>query len=190
MNLQAFIESYGYVAVFAGCLLEGETMLVLGAVSAHLGYLALPYVIGIAALAAFIGDQGWFLLGRRYGPRLYERFPRIAARAREASGRVDRQGNWLVVLMRFAIGMRTAIPIAIGAGAMTHARFVVLNAVGAVLWAITFGVVGYVFGAAVTTALDEARHEAEIVLGIVLVATGLFFVVRYFRARHRQRMSS
>jgi membrane protein DedA with SNARE-associated domain len=185
LNLQALIEYYGYLAIFVGCLLEGETVLVLGAVSAHLGYLKLPWVIAIAAVAGFLGDQLWFLVGRRYGPAAYQRFPRIAKHAREASERLDRNADWVVMLMRFMVGMRTAIPIAVGAGRMSHARFVALNAVGAVLWATTFGVAGYVFGAAVTRSLDKALHEAEIVLGIALVAMAVYFAVRYLRARQR-----
>jgi len=185
LNLQAAIESYGYLAIFVGCLLEGETVLVLGAVSAHLGYLKLPWVIALAAFAGFLGDQLWFIVGRHYGPAVYQRFPRFAKHAREASERLDRNADWVVMAMRFMVGMRTAIPIAVGAGRMPHARFVALNALGALLWATTFGVVGYVFGAAVTRSLDKAMHEAEIVLGIALVAMAVYFIVRYLRARRR-----
>lgn len=185
MNLQSFVESYGYLAVFVGCLFEGETMLVLGAVSAHMGYLDLARVVGIAAIAGFIGDQAWFTIGRRYGPQLHARFPTFAQHARVASARIDAQGTWLVIMMRFAIGMRTAIPLALGAGSMSHLRFVVLNAIGAVIWAVAFGTAGWMFGNVVTRVLDKAWHDLEIVLAIAAVPVLLFLAVRHFKARTR-----
>lgn len=185
MNLQSFIESYGYLAVFVGCLFEGETMLVLGAVSAHLGYLDLARVVGTAAVAGFIGDQAWFSIGRRYSPQLYARFPRLAERARSASARIEAQGAWLVIMMRFAIGMRTAIPLALGAGSMSHLRFLVLNAIGALLWAGAFGAAGWIFGNVVTRVLDKAWHDLEIVLVLAAIPVLLFLAVRHYKARTR-----
>ena len=44
-SLQSLIEHYGYFAVFLGCFLEGETVLVLAGFAAHMGYLSLPGVI-------------------------------------------------------------------------------------------------------------------------------------------------
>ena len=71
--LQAFIENYGYFAVFAGCFFEGETVLVLAGFAAHLGYLSLPWVAATAAAAGFCGDELFFTLGRHYGADLFRR---------------------------------------------------------------------------------------------------------------------
>jgi len=42
VDLQSIIENYGYAVILLGTFLEGETILVLGGVAAHQGYLALP----------------------------------------------------------------------------------------------------------------------------------------------------
>jgi len=64
VSLSGLIADYGYVALFAGTLLEGETVLILAGFAAHQGYLQLHWVIGIALLGGFLGDQFYFWLGR------------------------------------------------------------------------------------------------------------------------------
>ncbi len=65
MTLEILIRNYGYWAVLVGTFLEGETILVLGGLSAHLGYLKLPWVIAAAFCGTLPGDQLYFFLGRR-----------------------------------------------------------------------------------------------------------------------------
>ena len=76
--VQAFIEQYGYLAVFLGGLGERLTLLVRAGFAAHMGYLALPSVIGVAAIAGFLGDQALYAIGRRWGDAFFRRFPRFA----------------------------------------------------------------------------------------------------------------
>ena len=77
MDLPALIQQYGYLAVFFGSVLEGETLLVLAGIAAHRGYLSLQWVVAIAAVGAFIGDQTCFLIGRLLGQRVLARWPRL-----------------------------------------------------------------------------------------------------------------
>jgi hypothetical protein len=67
MEAAALIARYGYAAVFAGTLLEGETLLLLAAYAAHRGYLDWATVVVVAWLGATLGDQLWFALGRYRG---------------------------------------------------------------------------------------------------------------------------
>lgn len=69
MDFAALIQQYGYVVVFVGSVLEGETLLALAGVAAHRGYLSLQWVMAVAAAGAFLGDQLCFLIGRRLGGR-------------------------------------------------------------------------------------------------------------------------
>ena len=123
MDVAQLIEQYGYAAVALGSFLEGETVLVLAAVSAHLGYLDLPTVLALAAVFAFLGDSVYFFAGRRFGPRLMQRFPALG----RAVPRVDRfVGRWhalAVIVLRFTYGLRIAGPIVLGAGRMRTRTF-------------------------------------------------------------------
>jgi membrane protein DedA with SNARE-associated domain len=191
MTLQGFIETYGYVAVFIGCFLEGETVLVLAGFAAHLGYLSLPSVISIAALAGFCGDETAFLLGRRYGPRLVARSPRLARAQPLILEKLTRHATWVVFMLRFAWGLRIASPLVIGATGLPAMRFALPNAAGAVVWAIVIGGAGYAFGAAFSGLIEHAKKYEAIAFGILAVLaitiTWIGKVLRLFPLADRAR---
>ena len=80
-GVEALISDFGYVAVFIGTFLEGETILALGGLAAAHGYLSFWTIVGVAIAGAFLGDQACFFFGRRYGPGILRRFPKLAAKA-------------------------------------------------------------------------------------------------------------
>jgi membrane protein DedA with SNARE-associated domain len=170
MTLPAFIEQYGYLAVFLGCFFEGETVLVLAGFAAHLGYLWLPWVVAVAAVAGFCGDELAYLAGRVYGPRLAARWPRLDAAQRRVAEKLAGHAFWVVFLLRFAVGFRIATPIAVGASGMPALRFALPNAAGALVWAVSFGAAGYAFGTAFTAALEHAKRYEEIAFAVLAAA--------------------
>jgi len=182
-TLQSLIEHYGYLAVFVGCVLEGETVLVLAGFAAHLGYLSLPAVIATAAIAGFIGDQVLYGIGRRWGERIFASHPTLAALRPRAKELVDRHGAWAAFGLRFLVGMRLAGAIAIGASGFPQRRYLPANAAGAIVWAVLIGCAGYAFGQAFTLFLERARH-LELAAFAVLLALGS---VTVFMLRRRKR---
>jgi membrane protein DedA with SNARE-associated domain len=185
-TLQSLIEQYGYVAVFLGCFIEGETVLVLAGFAAHLGYLAFPAVVATAMAAGFLGDQVLYFVGRRYGDRVFERVPFLARARPHAVALLDRWGGRLAFLVRFMVGMRIAGPIAIGAAGFPYLRYVFPNAAGAVVWATTIASAGYVFGHAFTVFLERARHyELAAFALLAAVALGVFAWRRRRAARRK-----
>jgi membrane protein DedA with SNARE-associated domain len=167
VTLQTFIENYGYVAVFVGCFAEGETILVLAGFAAHLGYLSLPWVMTTAAVAGFCGDQLAYFAGRRFGPRLLAWSPRLAAAQPVIAEKLATHATWVVFVLRFAVGLRIASPIVVGASGLPILRFMLPNAAGAIVWAVLIGSAGYAFGAAFTRMLEHAKHYEEIAFAII-----------------------
>lgn len=168
MEPAQFITEYGYLAVFIGTILEGETILVLAGYAAHQGYLALPLVLGTACLGGALGDQMFFLFGRCFGTALLGRFPRMAARAARVDALLLRYQSWVIVGFRFMYGLRVAGPIAMGIGKVAGTRFVLFNSLGAALWALTVGGAGYLFGRTLQLAFDGMKiHEGWAVLALV-----------------------
>lgn len=90
----------------AGCLLEGETILVLAGLAAERGYLHPFGVVVVASVTAFIGDQILFWLGRWRGPALLARWPSIAAKASRVHDLIERHQMPVIIRMRFAYGLR------------------------------------------------------------------------------------
>ena len=65
--LESLLNSYAYPLILVGTFLEGETILVLGGVSAHMGYLSIKWVVACGFAGTLLGDQLYFYLGRRHG---------------------------------------------------------------------------------------------------------------------------
>jgi membrane protein DedA with SNARE-associated domain len=187
MDIAPLIQEYGYAAVGIGAFLEGETVLILAAFSAHLGYLKLPLVVVTAAIGAFIGDNAYFFAGRFYGPRLMQRFPALA----RAVPRVDRfVGRWdalAVIVLRFTYGLRIAGPVVLGAGRMRSFTFVWANALGALIWAGLLGAIGWTFGRAAERLLGSVAKAEHIAVGVVVGVVVLVAVVHFITKRRLLR---
>ena len=134
--MEQFLQHYGYWAVLLGTAVEGETILILAGFAAHRGYLDLPPVILAAFVGSLVGDQFFFFLGRRHAEAFIRRRPSWAARLEQARRLMERYPTPLVLGFRFLYGLRTIVPFAIGISRISVARFVLLNAAGALAWAV------------------------------------------------------
>ena len=130
MNLPGLIADHGYWVLAVGCLLEGETVLLLTGFAARRGHLALPAVIGIAAVAGFLGDQFYFWLGRRHGPAVLTRWPSLARQTDRVQRWLAKSDVALIIGVRFAYGLRTAGPVLLGMTPMPARRLAAFNALG------------------------------------------------------------
>ncbi|MFC2972910.1 DedA family protein [Azotobacter bryophylli] len=183
MSLMQLVAEYGYLAVFLGALLEGETVLVLAGYAAHQGYLSLPLVVVTALCAGALGDQGFFLVGRRYGTALLQRYPKLEAGAQRVDRMLVRFQTPVILGIRFMYGLRVAGPIALGMSAVPTWRFVLFNLIGAAIWAPLVVGTGYLFGQTLEWVFaDIRRYEEAAVLTIVGVAVA-FALFRRLR-RH------
>jgi membrane protein DedA with SNARE-associated domain len=102
--------THGCWVLALGCLLEGETLLVLAGFAAHRGLLDLKAVVAVAALAGFCGDELFFWLGRRHGAALLARWPRLARRSVQMHTLIERWHEALIVGVRFAYRTGCASP--------------------------------------------------------------------------------
>lgn len=187
MNLQSLIENYGYIAIFVGTFLEGETIVILAGFAAQLGYLELQWVIVSAIAGSFSGDQLYFYLGRHWGPRIIARRLSWQESAQKVYDLLHRHQYFLILTFRFYYGLRNVTPFAVGSAQVPRARFFVLNLIGAVIWALAFGYAGYLSSEAMKLFLgDVRRYELYALGGLVLLAM-LIWVVKLIRHRHRAR---
>jgi membrane protein DedA with SNARE-associated domain len=193
-SLEPALDRYGYLAVAAFVLLEdfgvpvpGETILILGAVYAGTGRLSVVLVALIGFLAAVLGDNIGFAVGRLGGRPLIERYGGYLlitpARLVVATGFFERHGAKVVVGARFIEGLRQANGILAGIARMHWARFLIYNATGAALWVAVWTSIGYVSGshiAAVYGAVTRYEAYLAIVIAVVLV---LWLIRRLSRAK-------
>ena len=150
-------------------------MLLLAGASTHLGLLDLRAVVAVAAIGAFLGDNLFFLIGRRFGPHVADRLPWVAA----AVPRVDRliaRWRWVAVIaLRFMYGLRMAGPVPSGREPCRPGSSWRPMRWAPSLWAALIGGLGY-----------SAGHAVEQMLGSVVGVEKAVLVTgsRRWSARH------
>jgi membrane protein DedA with SNARE-associated domain len=188
MSLASLIENYGYLALLVGSFLEGETPLVLAGFAAQRGHLELRWVIAVAFTGSFAGDQLFFYLGRRYGPALINRRASWRNRADKVYRMIERNQIFLILSFRFYYGLRSVTPFAIGASNVSRLRFLVLNAIGALIWAIALGWAGYLFGHAFELWLDDFKRYELYVLGGLALAGVIIWLTNLYLGAHKPKL--
>ncbi len=189
LDLNALIATYGYWVIFVGCLLEGETVLILGGMAAHQGNLEWPQVIGVATLGGILGDQLLFWTGRYSGARVLPRLKRHQAAIERVKGLIERYPLTSVFAVRFLYGMRLVGPMVIGASGLAPWRFALLNVLGAAVWAMLFVGAGYWAGEALQHFFGDLKpYRLPIFLGVVALL-GLAALVRHLHNRRKTKTS-
>lgn len=182
-TLAALIATHGYWLLALGCLIEGETVLLLAGFAVHRGHLNVWAVLAIASAAAFAGDQACFWLGRRHGARVLARFPAWQRQAGRVQRLSQRWGAPLVIGLRFAYGLRLAGPVLLGSTTMSGARFAIFNAIGALIWAVLVGGAGWAFGSAAELLLRDIRQVEALLIVALAVGALAWWAWRRRRAR-------
>jgi membrane protein DedA with SNARE-associated domain len=175
MSLEGLLVEYGYWLIFATTFVEGESVVLIAGVAAAGQHMHLPWVILAAFVGSYLGDQLWFHVGRRYGHRLLQRFPRFQGPANRVFRLLERYDTGFILTFRFIYGVRNVTPFALGMSTVSALRFALLNFVAAGMWAVTFAGAGYLFGHAVIAVIGDMKaYIGYVLLALVLGALGLW----------------
>lgn len=161
-HLQAFVASYGawvYALLFLIIFIEtglvvmpflpGDSLLFIVGALAGAGLISLPLAMGLLALAAILGDQLNYQIGRYFGPKVFqwEDSRLFNKRAFEqAHAFYERYGGITIILARFMPFIRTFAPFVAGVAAMSRPKFTAYNVGGGLLWVCGLTLAGYLFG--------------------------------------------
>jgi membrane protein DedA with SNARE-associated domain len=172
MTPEILLHKFGYLAVFVGTFLEGETILVMAGFFAERGYLELVGVVLTAFGGAFVGHVFWFWLGRTQGVKLLDRFPRMKRHFGKGIRIFERYGAPAIFVTQWLYGLRVTCAVIIGISQISAIKFIVYEAITCIIWAIIISSAGYFFGRAVESVLGRAAHIEKYGL-IVLVVIGV-----------------
>ncbi|MBI4733632.1 MAG: DedA family protein [Rubrobacteridae bacterium] len=188
--LQRYFNDYGYWIIFlallfenffvTGLLIPGETVLLLGAVTAGNGTFNIFYVVLVAFVAALIGNIIGYYIGMRGGRPFIERFGGrfiSTERIKGAEEYFDSHGPKTVFVGRFAAGVRVFVPLLAGAAKMNFAKFLGYTTAAITLWTVALSVIGYYFGQNLDYIKKIFGNFTLIVL-VVVVGFIVFYVVR------------
>jgi membrane protein DedA with SNARE-associated domain len=184
--------SYGLILLFAvvaaesaGVPLPGETALVAAAILAAQGHYSIVEVIVVAAVAAILGDNAGYWIGRTGGRALLRRWGpirRYAERVLPPGERFfEKHGGKTVFIGRFVSVLRVTAAWLAGITHMTWWRFFLWNATGGIVWATLVSLLAYYFGKAAADAVQTYGLYA--LLAIVVVAVIAFVAVRQVKKR-------
>src|ERR1700712_357312 len=178
MMLQHFLQEFGYFALFLGTFFEGETILVLAGFLAFRGYMDINLVVVVAFFGSYAGDQLWYFMGRKHGRKLLARKPRWQLLGGRALEHIRKHPDIWVLGFRFVYGLRTVMPVAIGLSGYPPGRYLLLNGIGAAVWATALGAAAYKFGSVLEGLLGNVKKYELWVLGALLVVGVLLWVWR------------
>ena len=147
--------------------LPGDSLVFAGAVLAAAIGVHWGVVAATAGLAAIAGGEIGFVLGRRYGRRLFRRDARIFKESYldETESFFARRDSLALMLARFVPIVRTYVAPAAGMSTMTHRSFSRWNVLSGIVWAAVLGVAGYLLG----SIPGVAKNIEWIMLAIVVV---------------------
>ena len=176
------LVAHGYLVIIFGAALDnfglpasGDIVLFAGGLFANGGELALPLVMLSGFVGAFISDNSVYWIGRIGGrPMMYRilkmRFLHFLINERS----LDKVGNYFethggktVFVGRFGPGLRSMTPLFAGVSRMKYHRFLPYNLSAAVVWAVAYSLVGYVFGQYWDELLAVARSLGYGVIALV-----------------------
>ncbi|MCX8959654.1 DedA family protein [Erwinia psidii] len=187
MDVNHLITQYGYLALFLGCLAEGETFTLLGGVAAHQGLLKYDLVLLTVALGGILGDIALFFVGRYYGTAVLKRFRKHQPQIARANRLIRKRPALFVTGVRFMYGLRIIGPVIIGASRLKPQKFLLFNLIGAVFWALIFVSLGYVGGQVIAPWLHTLDQHLKPLFWLVLIGVLVWLIRRYVKHRSDRR---
>src|SRR5947207_5069174 len=189
MDINQLIADNGacfYAIAFIWTFLEGETVILFAGFAAAQGLIDPLLLLTAAWLGSFAGDQCYFWLGRRFGVRLLDRFPRWRHGVEAALGWLERYVTGFILSCRFIYGVRNFSSFALGLSAVRWKRFLRLNFLAAGLWAASFVAGGYFLGHAFRAMLgDIARSFSLVMLAVFVAIGGVMWLLHRLQRRRR-----
>ncbi len=159
-----------YLGVLVAAIVEGEIAYIAASTLVAQGQLDAAGVLVSGAIGAAIGDQAYFYVFRGRLPRWMARYPSLQLKAAPLLDRVRRRQSLMVLLIRFAPGLRIAMAAACAWVDVSPWKFSLLNLLSAFAWALVMLVLVAWFGATSLTSLGLHGWQGALIVGIVLIA--------------------
>jgi membrane-associated protein len=194
VHLANFVAAYGpwvYALLFAIVFVEtglvvmpflpGDSLLFVVGALCGAGLMSLPLAMGLLLVAAILGDQVNYSIGRYFGPKVFQWeksrwFNKNAFD--QAHAFYERYGGITIILARFLPFVRTFAPFVAGVAAMTRSKFTLYNVVGAVLWVCGITTAGYLFGN-----LPWVQENLDKIIWAMILVPGLIAIYGAWRGK-------
>ncbi|MEF7612318.1 DedA family protein [Aquincola sp. MAHUQ-54] len=194
VHLAQFVADYGtwvYALLFAIVFVEtgvvvmpflpGDSLLFVVGALCGAGLMNLPLAMGLLLVAAILGDQVNYTIGRAIGPKVWQWeksrwFNRQAFE--QAHAFYEKYGGVTIIIARFMPFIRTFAPFVAGVADMSRTKFTAYNVAGALLWVVGITLAGYVFGN-----IPFVKQHLDKIIWAMILIPGLLAIFGGWRAR-------
>ena len=197
--LEAFTRDHGtwvYALLFAIVFVEtgvvimpflpGDSLLFIVGALCGVQLLNLPLAMALLLVAAVLGDQCNYSVGRWVGPRVFS-WPNSRLFNRAAFNQAhlfyERYGGITIIIARFMPFVRTFAPFVAGVAEMNRVRFSAYNVAGAVLWVVGLTGAGFLFGNLAWVQLNLSK-----IIWALIIIPGLIAIFGAWRARRNSAL--
>ena len=192
-HLQTFVQNYGawvyallFLIIFTETgvvvmpFLPGDSLLFVVGALCGVGLMSLPLAMVLLVIAAVLGDQTNYTIGRYFGPKVFQwensrLFNRNAFN--QAHAFYERYGGITIILARFMPFIRTFAPFVAGVAEMTRVKFTAYNVVGALIWVVGLTTAGYLFGN-----LPWVQENLSMIIWALIIVPGLIAIFGAWKA--------
>jgi membrane-associated protein len=198
-HLEAFVQSYGvwvYALLFLIIFVEtglvvmpflpGDSLLFVVGALCGAGLMSYPVAVSVLLVAAILGDQCNYSIGRYFGPKVFKwensRLFNKAAFDRTHNF-YERYGGITIILARFMPFLRTFAPFVAGVAAMSRVKFTLFNVVGALLWVLGICTAGYFLGS-----IPWVKVNLDKIIWAMILVPGLVVLFGAWKARNKPVM--
>ncbi len=199
--LLRFVQAYGpwiYVLLFAIVFTEtgvvvmpflpGDSLLFIVGAMCGIGLMSYPLACAVLIVAAILGDQCNFMIGRYFGPKVFqwENSRWFNKRAFDkAHTFYETYGGITIILARFMPFVRTFAPFVAGVADMNRAKFSAYNVVGAFIWVLGIVTAGYFFGN-----LPWVKANLEKIIWALIIVPGLIAIFGAWKAGRAEKLKA
>ena len=186
---------FAETGLLVGFLFPGDTLLVITGLLTFAGVIQIDiwWVALAIGLAAFVGGEAGYFIGRRFGPRVFERKESglfSVKNVERTNAFFLRFGGVAVIVARFVPIVRTFAPVAAGVGRMDQKKYTLYNLIGALLWGTGLTYFGFFLGY-IPPVADFVRDYIDLILigavGITLIPTVFHYIQSAMKVRREAR---
>jgi len=167
--MESFIQDWGYIALFLYSFGGGFLALAIAGVFSFTGELNIYYVILVASLSNFIGDQFLFLIARNnkdYAKSMMSKWGRKIALTHLL---MRKYGVWILFIKKYIYGIKTLVPLAMGLTKFDFKKFTFYNLLASFVWGVVVGTISYYLGQIFIDSLEEYKNVGIIILVLLFI---------------------
>lgn len=199
--LENFVTTYGawvYALLFLVIFVEtgvvvmpflpGDSLLFVVGALCGVGLMSYPVAIALLWIAAVLGDQCNYSIGRYFGPKVFQ-WPDSRFFNKDAFDRAhafyEKYGGITVILARFFPFMRTFIPFIAGIAEMSRPKFSAYNVIGGGIWVVGLVTAGFFLGS-----IPWVKENLDKIIWATILVPGLIVIVGAWQARRKAQVAA